>query len=87
MGVSTCMGETVNHSINPARLAKTEKAGWRISEWCPAVGIARSTFYTLSGERAPESVLVGSMHIVLEAPQDWLRRVGTAQSPREQATV
>lgn len=67
---------------NPAQLAKMEKvtkAGWRIGEWCPAVGIARSTFYTLTGERAPESVKVGSMHIIVEAPSDWLRRVGTDQ--------
>lgn len=70
---------TMTHP-NPARLAKFEKAGWRISEWCAAVGIARSTFYTLTGERAPASVTVGAMHIIMEAPKDWLRRVGTVQN-------
>jgi len=70
-----------------ARPAKIDKAGWRISEWCPAVGIGRSTFYTLTGERAPASVTVGTMHIITEAPQDWLRRVGTVQSQREEAVA
>lgn len=64
---------------NPAKLAKLEKVGWRIPEWCAAVGIGRSTYYTLRGDRAPASVKVGTMHIVAEAPADWLRRVGVEQ--------
>ena len=52
-----------------------QRAGWRRREWCAAIGIGRSTYYTL-GPRAPRSVRVGGMRIILESPSDWLARVG-----------
>jgi len=73
-------GLTVSN-FSPTQLAHYEKkVGWRISEWCPAVGIARSTYYTLEGDRAPASVKLGGMHIITEGPAEWLRRVGIERS-------
>ncbi len=53
-----------------------DRAGWRIRDWCRAVSIARSTYYTVDADAAPTSVIVGRMHIITESPAEWLRRVG-----------
>lgn len=54
----------------------TDRAGWRIREWCRAVGGCRSWYYTLRGEMAPRALTVGRMHVIVEPPGEWLRRVG-----------
>jgi predicted DNA-binding transcriptional regulator AlpA len=53
-----------------------ERAGWRVSPWCRAVGISRSTYYELQNDRAPQAVIVGRMRIIRESPAAWLSRVG-----------
>lgn len=55
----------------------TPRAGWRVRDWCRAVSIARSTYYALRDDLRPSAVHVGAMRIIVEAPSDWLRRVGT----------
>jgi hypothetical protein len=57
----------------------SDRAGWRVREWCRELGIARSTYYALGPEYAPTAVHVGVMHIITESPRDWLARVGKAR--------
>ena len=57
-------------------IAPEERAGWRVRQWCEAVGIAKSTYYALPPHLAPESVTVGRSRIIKERPADWLCRVG-----------
>lgn len=58
------------------RTPAVDRAGWRVKEWCHQVGGCRSWYYALPSEKAPRAVSVGRMHIILESPADWLRRVG-----------
>ena len=55
------------------------KAGWRISDWCKTVSISRARFYTLGAGLRPASVKVGRMHIIIEAPIDWLARISNGE--------
>ena len=60
--------------IQPQR----EHVGWRIDNWCDAVGILRAQFYRLSPERRPHAMhLSKRLVIVTESPADWLKRVGS----------
>lgn len=61
--------------------ATIDRAGWRVREWCRAVGIARSTYYALVGGARPHAVHVGRMRIIVESPAGWLRRVGRDIAP------
>ena len=51
------------------------QAGYSIPEWCVAVRISRAHYYNLPPELQPNSVRIGKRHIVIEPPQDYLRRV------------
>lgn len=50
----------------------TEKIGWRVAEWHPAVGISRAQTYELIKERTIESVRAGGVRIILTSPRDYL---------------
>lgn len=52
------------------------RAGWRILEWCRAIGGSRAWYYTLDAETAPRARTIGRMHVIIEAPDAWLQRVG-----------
>lgn len=60
-------------------------AGFRISTWCPAVGLSRSTYYALPEELRPPSIRIGKSHIITESPEDYLKRIGSVQ--REEAAA
>ena len=55
-----------------------ERAGWAVRQWCAATSISRSTLYALPPETQPRSITFGRRRIVVEAPVDWLQRVGRA---------
>ena len=54
-------------------------AGWRISQWCQAIGLCRASFYNLEGPLRPESVKIGGAHIIIEAPDRYLKRIAVQQ--------
>ena len=57
----------------PPRLA------YSISEFCQAVGVSRSYFYTLSDEAKPRMVKRGGRYfITTDAARDWLSTAGLA---------
>ena len=60
-------------------MSSEAKAGFSIREWCPAVGMGRSTFYVLPLELRPKTVKLGKKHLVIESPRDYLDRIA-AQS-------
>lgn len=74
-GKSIPAGRT-DHDDEPPR------AGWRVVPWCDAVSISRGVFYSLPETAQPRSVLIRGMRIVVEAPSEWLRRVGQAVPTR-----
>lgn len=51
------------------------QCGYPVPAWCRAANISRATFYTLPPESQPQSVKLGKRRIIIEAPQDFLRRV------------
>lgn len=56
------------------------QAGWHVAQFCRAVGISRTNFYTMTPKALrPHSVALGRRRIVIESPADWLRRVKTTQ--------
>jgi hypothetical protein len=62
----------------PTTTTTHDRAGWRIREWCRAAGVSRSYYYDLPQSLAPAAITLGRrLHIIIESPADWLRRVGT----------
>ena len=59
----------------------SERAGWKIVDWCNLVSISRAGFYGL--EHPPRTVKIGKRHIVAESPKDYLTR--RAGPPKENA--
>ena len=51
---------------------QSDKFGWRVREWCAAVGISRSTVYRLMAADALNSVTVGKTRIILTHPREFL---------------
>jgi hypothetical protein len=66
------------------REGTSEKVGYRVREWCDAVGISRPSFYNLEGDLAPRTVRINSMPIITESPAAYLARVAalTNRDPR-----
>ena len=60
------------------------QAGYRISIWCPAVGLSRSTYYSLPEALRPQSVRIGKSHIITESPEEYLKRIAGAQQAEAQ---
>lgn len=58
----------------------TDRAGYRLRDWCSQTSIARSTFYTLPVDKQPKSITFGRRRIIVESPSAWLARVGQAQA-------
>ncbi len=68
----------MEHDQRPA--SEPPKAGYRITEWCRAVGISRPSFYNLTGSLAPTTLRLNSIPIIVEHPADYLRRVAQLQA-------
>lgn len=63
-------------------------AGYPVATWAPAAGIGRATYYTLPDDLKPQSVLIGTRRVIIEAPADWLKRIaarGGAPIPQRKA--
>jgi len=59
--------------------ADVKREVWRLSDWREAAGgMANATYHALAPAMKPQSVKVGNMRLILEAPKDWARRVGRA---------
>jgi hypothetical protein len=56
------------------------RAGWRVPEWCRAVGFSRAKYYELEGEMKPHSILIGRSRIIVEQPEAYLQRIYQLQS-------
>ena len=53
------------------------KSGWNILDWCREAGFSKSTYYNLEGEgKAPRSVKIRRRRLIIEAPADYLNRIG-----------
>jgi hypothetical protein len=52
--------------------SQSDKFGWRVLEWCAAVGVSRSTAYRLLSADAVKSVTVGKTRIILTHPREFL---------------
>jgi predicted DNA-binding transcriptional regulator AlpA len=62
-----------------ALASQAARAGWKFSAFCEAVGLSRSYIYMLPEDRRPHSVKLGKRRVIVEAPSDWLQRIGAAQ--------
>ena len=51
---------------------QSDKFGWRVLEWCAAVGVSRSTAYRLMAADALKSVTIGKARIILTHPREFL---------------
>jgi hypothetical protein len=57
----------------------TARAGWDIPSWCDACGFSRAKYYTLPAEMRPRALKLGTRHIVIEPPAQYLSRLADAQ--------
>lgn len=65
--------------MSKANLA-SERAGWRVRDWCANSSISRSYLYALPANLQPRSITFGRRRIIVESPEAWLARVGTNSS-------
>jgi hypothetical protein len=56
------------------------QAGFDVLSWCVAVGVGRTTFYTLPSDQKPRSALIGTRRIVCETPSEYLARMALLQA-------
>lgn len=66
-------------SINPTQ------TGFRIAQFAKSCGFSRSTFYTLKGDQRPKSVKVGRAVVIVERPDEFLRRLAEIQAGEQRA--
>jgi excisionase family DNA binding protein len=72
--------------LNPSERQRREqqsmaaKAGWRINEWCRAVGVSRSFTYELIAERKIKSVALGKARIITTSPIEFLSILAEQQA-------
>ncbi len=52
--------------------APAGKVGWRVTEWCAATGLGRTTVWELVASRRIASVMVGRARIITTAPAAFL---------------
>ena len=58
-----------------ANAQPAHRAGWSIKQWCPVVGIGRSSFYALPDSAKPHCTTIGNHIVIIEQPSDWLTRI------------
>ena len=51
----------------------------RIEGWTKAVGIGRTKFYALPPELRPRMVKLGTATVIVETPEEYLRRIAEMQ--------
>jgi excisionase family DNA binding protein len=56
------------------------KAGWRIKEWCPQVGISRSLTYELIRDHKIKVVKLGRATIIITPPSEFLAKLGELET-------
>jgi hypothetical protein len=56
------------------------QAGFRPGPFAVAIGISRTTLYELPADLQPHSVRIGSARIIIEKPDEYLRRLATIQA-------
>lgn len=59
------------------KLDNSNRVGWKLARYCEATGMSRSYIYALPEQQQPYSVKLGKRRVIVEAPADWLRRIGT----------
>ncbi len=57
-----------------------DRIGYRVGEWCRAIGISRPTFYNLKGDLAPRSKRLKKIPVILEAPGEYAARIAALQA-------
>jgi len=57
------------------KLASVEKVGWRINEWCAAVGLCRASIYNLLDDGKINAVKCGGARIITTTPSEFLARL------------
>ncbi len=53
------------------------RATWNVPDWCAALGLGRSTYYTLTVP--PRHIKIGKRHLIVESPEDYARRMAELQ--------
>ena len=56
----------------------TDKIGWRISEWCAAVGVGRSHTYYLLKRGSIRAVKSGDRTLIVTQPTEYLASLPAA---------
>lgn len=54
------------------------RAVWNRPEWCAALNLGGSTFYTL--EIRPRSVKIGKRLLIVESPAEYVARIAAMQA-------
>lgn len=65
--------EKAAHTNQPAA-----SAGMKIKQFSAAVSLSPATLYALPAEQRPKAVKVGRSRIIIERPEEFLKRVGKA---------
>lgn len=58
----------------------TEKAAWRVAQWCQEVGVCRATANNLIAASMIESVRVGGMRLITTSPRAFLTAMAAERS-------
>ena len=60
----------------------TSRVSWSIIEWCghPDIGISPRTLYNL--DNPPKSIVFAGRRVIVESPQDYVRRLAKEQSEK-----
>lgn len=79
--IGRVVAEAVDQAVGQALDSKPQhRAGWDVPRWCAAVGVGRSSFYALPEGLRPLSVKIGRRRLILEAPDQFLRRVASGKA-------
>lgn len=55
-----------------------ERAAWNRPDWCAALNLGISTFYTL--QIPPRTIKIGKRLLIVESPADYAARIAATQA-------
>jgi len=61
------------------QIAAAPRAGYKVADFCEAVGFCRATYYNLPERLRPKSIKLGKRRIITESPPEYLARLAATQ--------
>ena len=71
--------------MNNVEPVRPSQVGFRIKQFVKACGFGRTKYHSLPDHQKPKSVRIGRTVVIIESPQEYLRRLAEIQAQERKA--